>query len=52
MPLQYAEKINASRSGMVRVATASGRDEVVSEWSANCSGKGPALLLAEFSEPQ
>jgi integrase len=31
MPLQYAEKINAARSGMARAATATGRDEVVSE---------------------
>jgi integrase len=30
MPLQYAEKINASRSGMARAAAASGRDEPVS----------------------
>jgi hypothetical protein len=29
MPLQYAEKINAARSGMARAAT--GRDEPVSE---------------------
>jgi hypothetical protein len=27
MPLQYAEKINAARSGMARAAAASGRDE-------------------------
>jgi hypothetical protein len=27
MPLQYAEKINAARSGMARVAAATGRDE-------------------------
>jgi hypothetical protein len=31
MPLQYAEKINAARSGMARAAAATGRDEVVSE---------------------
>jgi integrase len=31
MPLQYAEKINAARSGMARAAAASGRDEAVSE---------------------
>jgi integrase/recombinase XerD len=31
MPLQYAEKINAARSGMARAAAASGRDETVSE---------------------
>jgi integrase len=31
MPLQYAEKINAARSGMARAAAASGRDEMVSE---------------------
>jgi integrase len=30
MPLQYAEKINAARSGMARAAAASGRDETVS----------------------
>jgi hypothetical protein len=27
MPLQYAEKINAGRSGMARAAAATGRDE-------------------------
>jgi hypothetical protein len=27
MPLQYAEKINAARSGMARAAAAAGRDE-------------------------
>jgi integrase len=31
MPLQYAEKINAARSGMARAAAAAGRDESVSE---------------------
>jgi integrase/recombinase XerD len=31
MPLQYAEKINAARSGMARAAAASGRDESVAE---------------------
>jgi hypothetical protein len=31
MPLQYAEKINAARSGMARAAAATGRDELVSE---------------------
>jgi hypothetical protein len=31
MPLQYAEKINAARSGMARAATATGRDELISE---------------------
>jgi integrase len=31
MPLQYAEKINAARSGMARAAAASGRDKSVSE---------------------
>jgi integrase len=31
MPLKYAEKINAARSGMARAAAATGRDEVVSE---------------------
>jgi integrase len=30
MPLQYAEKINASRSGMARTAVAAGRDDPVS----------------------
>jgi integrase len=29
MPLQYAEKINAARSGMARAAAATGRDESV-----------------------
>ena len=29
MPLQYAEKINAARSGMARAAAATGRNEVV-----------------------
>jgi integrase len=31
MPLQYAEKINAARSGMARAPAATGRDEAVSE---------------------
>jgi integrase len=31
MPLQYAEKINAARSGMARAAAATGRDGSVSE---------------------
>jgi integrase len=31
MPLQYAQKINAARSGMARAAVAAGRDEAVSE---------------------
>jgi integrase/recombinase XerD len=31
MPLQYAEKIHAARSGMTRAAAASGRDESVAE---------------------
>jgi integrase len=31
MPLQYAEKINAARSGMARAAAATGRDEAISE---------------------
>ena len=31
MPLQYAEKIHAARSGMARAAAAAGRDEPVSE---------------------
>src|SRR5271157_5364823 len=31
MPLQYAEKVNAARSGMARAAAATGRDEPVSE---------------------
>ena len=31
MPLQYAEKINASRSGMARAAASAGRDEVIRE---------------------
>jgi hypothetical protein len=30
MPLQYAEKIHAARSGMARAAAASGRDESIS----------------------
>lgn len=30
MPLQYAEKINAAKSGMARAAAATGRDEVIS----------------------
>jgi hypothetical protein len=33
MPLQYAEKINAARSGVARAAAATGRDGAVSEWS-------------------
>jgi hypothetical protein len=31
IPLQYAEKIIATRSGMARAAAATGRDEAVSE---------------------
>jgi integrase len=31
MPLQYAEKINAARSGMARAAAATGRDAPISE---------------------
>jgi integrase len=31
MPLQYAEKINAARSGMARAAAATGRDKLVAE---------------------
>jgi integrase len=31
MPLKYAEKINAARSGMARAAAAAGRDEPVAE---------------------
>ena len=31
MPLQYAEKINAARSGMARAAAATGRDEEIAE---------------------
>jgi integrase len=31
MPLQYAEKINAARSGMARAAAAAGKDKVVRE---------------------
>lgn len=31
MPLQYAEKINAARSGMARAAAATGRDAVTSD---------------------
>jgi hypothetical protein len=31
MPLQYAEKINAARSGMARAAAATGRDKVEPE---------------------
>ena len=31
MPLKYAEKINAARSGMARAAAATGRDEPVAE---------------------
>jgi integrase len=31
MPLQYAERINAARSGMARAAAATGRDEAVLE---------------------
>jgi hypothetical protein len=31
MPLQYAEKINAARSGMARAAMEQGRGESVSE---------------------
>jgi len=31
MPLQYAEKINAGRSGMARAAATTGRDETASD---------------------
>ncbi len=31
MPLQYAEKINAARSGMARAAAVTGRDQAVSD---------------------
>jgi hypothetical protein len=31
MPLQYAEKINAAKSGMARAAAATGSDEAVSQ---------------------
>jgi integrase len=31
MPLKYAEKINAARSGMARAAAATGRDDAISE---------------------
>lgn len=31
MPLQYAEKINAARSGMAKAAVASGRDDIAAE---------------------
>src|ERR1700693_1785188 len=31
MPLQYAEKINAARSGMARAAAVAGRDDLVSQ---------------------
>lgn len=31
MPLQYAEKINAARSGMAKAAAISGRDELIPE---------------------
>jgi hypothetical protein len=39
MPLQYAEKISATRSGMAKAAAASGRDELVSTL------KGPSSKL-------
>ncbi len=32
MPLQYAEKINAARSGMARAAAVAGRDQKIAEW--------------------
>jgi len=35
MPLQYLEKINASRSGMARAAAAAGGDGSVSEEQKN-----------------
>jgi hypothetical protein len=31
MPLQYAEKINASRSGMARAAAVSGRNAAIAD---------------------
>ena len=39
MPLQYAEKINAARSGMARAAAAAGRDEPVSKEGYGRSGR-------------
>jgi integrase len=42
MPLQYAEKINAARSGMARAAAASGRDERVTEWCNAPTGEAGA----------
>jgi len=39
MPLQYAEKINAARSGMARVAEKTGRDSITDERA--CSGGQP-----------
>jgi hypothetical protein len=45
MPLQYAEKINAARSGMARAAAASGRDESVSECGV---GRGGMVLHESY----
>jgi integrase len=42
MPLQYAEKINAARSGMARAAAATGRDESVSEDGVKTCHGAPA----------
>jgi hypothetical protein len=38
MPLQYAEEINAARSGMARAAAATGREEAVSDEVVACCG--------------
>jgi integrase len=46
MPLQYAEKINAARSGMARAAAAAGRDDAVSEERAPCIMSSHKFIVA------
>jgi hypothetical protein len=40
MPLQYAEKINAARSGMARASTVAGRDNSTTESQEPCIEHG------------
>jgi integrase len=42
MPLQYAEKINAARSGMARAAAATGRDNQISEEASSAMNEPAA----------
>jgi hypothetical protein len=49
MPLQYAEKINAVRSGMARAAAASGREGPVSDDILWVSERGQSIPLVGFA---